>query len=46
VLAHARNTAAVAGLRARGLAAEVRAEDLRFTTVETAEFLRRVLTFR
>ncbi len=33
----------IAGLRARGLAAEVRAEALRFTTVETAEFLRRVL---
>ena len=33
----------IAGLRARGLATEVRAEALRFTTVETAEFLRRVL---
>jgi LuxR family maltose regulon positive regulatory protein len=33
----------IAGLRARGLATEIHAEALRFTTVETAEFLRRVL---
>lgn len=33
----------IAGLRARGLATEVRAEVLRFTAGETAEFLRRVL---
>ena len=33
----------IAGLRARGLATEVRADALRFTTGETAEFLRRAL---
>ena len=33
----------IAVLRARGLATEVRAEALRFTTGETAEFLRRAL---